>query len=188
MDDNQKEKLLSILSEKRRKHTMGVRTTGRKLAEIYGADKEQVDIACIIHDLYRGKEIEELDRMIDELGIDEKYKGNANLSHGKIAAEVAKRDIGITDTEIINAVAYHTTGRADMSLVEKIVFISDAIEPGRDYPGVEELRHIAPKNIDKACFMSLSGTVAFLKKQGVADIDEDTIKAVNSLVERGKSL
>ena len=140
ISDIQKEKIMNALTEKRRIHTRGVRETGKKLSKIYGADAEKVDIACVFHDLYRGKNILELDKLVDEFAIDVKYKGNANLSHGKIAAKAAERDFGIKDREILDAISYHTTGRANMGLVEKIVFLSDAIEPGRDYPGSMVLR------------------------------------------------
>ena len=186
ISDIQKEKIMNALTEKRRIHTRGVRETGKKLSKIYGADAEKVDIACVFHDLYRGKNILELDKLVDEFAIDVKYKGNANLSHGKIAAKAAERDFGIKDREILDAISYHTTGRADMGLVEKIVFLSDAIEPGRDYPGVSKLRSKALVDLDEACLMSLEGTIKLLKEQGIENIDEDTVKARNSLIEKGK--
>ena len=70
--------------------------------------------------------------------------------HGKIAAEVMKRDWGIKDEDVINAVKNHTTGRQGMSLLEKIIFVADAIEPSRDYPGVDKLRELAFKDLDSA--------------------------------------
>ena len=105
ISDIQKEKIMNALTEKRRIHTRGVRETGKKLSKIYGADAEKVDIACVFHDLYRGKNILELDKLVDEFAIDVKYKGNANLSHGKIAAKAAERDFGIKDREILDAIS-----------------------------------------------------------------------------------
>lgn len=189
LSEEKKKEIMGMLTDKRRIHTEGVRLTAQKLAEIYGADKEKTDVACVLHDLYRGKKIEELNQLVDELRLDKKYINNANLSHGKIAAVIARRDFGITDREIIDAISYHTTGRPNMSLVEKIVFIADAIEPGRNYPGVEEMRKIAEKDLDKACFMSLDGTIKFLQSNAgmkLEDIDEDTVNARDTLMERSR--
>lgn len=171
------------MSEKRRVHTEGVMAEAKRLAAIYGTDEEKAWIAAKCHDFFRGKEIDNLNTLVKKYGLPDKYLDNANLAHGKLAAEFLKRELGITDREIIDAVSYHTTGRSGMSLLEKIVFIADAIEPGRDYPGVDEIRRIVDKDIDKACLMSLEGTIKHLKDAGVPDdaIDRDTIEAAEFL-------
>ena len=87
-----------------------------------------------------------------------------------------ERDFGIRDRDIINAVSYHTTGRAGMSLLEKVIFIADAIEPGRDYPGVDDLRRLAYVDLDKACLLSLTRTAEFVREQGIY-LDDDTLAA-----------
>ncbi|MBQ9180393.1 MAG: bis(5'-nucleosyl)-tetraphosphatase (symmetrical) YqeK [Firmicutes bacterium] len=183
MYEKLKNEILAKLTEKRLVHTEGVRRTAAGLCEIYGEDKEKVDLAVCFHDLYRGKQAEELDRLIEKYGVPERYKGNANLAHGKLAAAAMEQDYGLTDEDVLNAVSFHTTGRAAMSTMEKIVFLADAIEPGRDYPGVDALRKMAEESLDKACLMSLEGTIKFLEEQGVADIDTDTIEARDYLLE-----
>lgn len=199
--DSFKEMILSQLSEKRYVHTMGVRETAAELCRIYGGQLDKVgvsektggekkagaledmdlagkaDLAVCLHDLYRGRSVSELDELIEKYGIPDRYKGNANLAHGKIAAAAMKEEYCIADEDMINAVSYHTTGRAGMSLLEKIVFLSDAIEPGRDYPLVDKLREMSKIDLDKACLMSLEGTIKFLQAQGQTDIDQDTITA-----------
>ena len=187
MTDNDeiiKQRALKMLSEKRLVHTEGVRKTARELCEIYGADAGKADLAVCCHDIFRGRQSDELDELIDKYGIPERYKGNANLSHGKIAAAVMEKEFGIKDRQIIDAVSYHTTGRAGMSLLEKIVFLADAIEPGRDYPLVGRLRELSVTDLDRACLESLEGTVSFLKQQGVRDIDRDTLMARDWLAEK----
>ena len=185
MDESKKEELLEALTEKRRRHTLGVLKEARAMAERFGADPEKAETAVICHDLFRGKDDETLNSLIDELGIDEKYKNNANLSHSKIAAKIMERDLGIEDEDIINAVSYHTTGREGMTDLEKIVFLADAIEEGRDYPGVEDIRKRAETDLDGACLMSLEGTIGFLEAQGNTDIDKDTIEARDWLKMKG---
>ena len=173
------EECFSGMSEKRRTHTEGVIAEAKRLAAIYGADVEKAEIAARCHDFFRGREISELNALIEEYGLPDRYLGNANLAHGKLAAEFLRKELGVDDREIIEAVSYHTTGRRDMSLLEKIVFIADAIEPGRDYPGVDEIRNTVDKDIDKACLISLEGTIKHLRDAGVPEeeIDRDTINA-----------
>ena len=93
-----------------------------------------------------------------------------------------ERDYGITDRDIINAVSYHTTGRAGMSLLEKIIYIADAIEPGRNYPGVEDVRVLAWQDLDRACLLSLERTIDFVRGQGNF-LDSDTLEARDYLLE-----
>ena len=108
---------------------------------------------------------------------------NANLSHSKVAAEIMKRDYGIEDEDMINAVSFHTTGRAGMSRLEKIIFLADAIEPGRNYPSVEETRRLAYIDLDKACISSLERTVEYIRGKGEY-LDPDTVNALNYLKEK----
>lgn len=163
-------------SEKRRVHTYGVRDTAIKLAEKYGCDKEKAEIAALLHDMYRGVAVSVLNYHVKHLGLDRRYIDNPNLSHGKIAAEMIKKDFNIDDEDIINAVSFHTTGRSHMSLLEKIIYIADAVEPGRDYPGVKELREILEKDLDMACLASLDKTINYVLSEGNF-LDKDTIDA-----------
>jgi len=100
-----------------------------KLAEKYGEDPSKAETAALFHDMYRGVSVDVLNYYVKHLGLDEKYINNANLAHGKIAAIIMERDYHITDPDIIHAVSFHTTGRAGMSKLEKIIYIADAIEP-----------------------------------------------------------
>ena len=170
------------LTEKRRRHTFGVRDTALMLSERYGGDPSKAEIAALAHDMYRGLRGEELDRTVMELGLDSKYLGLPNLAHSKIAAEMLKRKYGIDDEEILNAVSFHTTGREGMGKLEKIIFLADAIEPGRDYPGVEKVREAAMISLEEGCLCSMEGTIGHVLSQG-AYLDEDTIKAADFLKE-----
>lgn len=164
------------LSEKRRIHTEGVRKTAIELAKLYGADEKKAEAAALFHDMYRGLSAEILNGYVKQLGLDDKYLNNCNLVHGKIAAVAMRDDFDIQDPDILNAVSYHTTGRPGMSKLEKIIYIADAIEPNRDYPGVEQLRKAAFQDLDKACLMSLSNTIDFVTSKGNF-LDEETILA-----------
>lgn len=169
------------LSEKRRRHIWGMRDTAVKLAAHYGEDPEKVQAAALFHDLFRELPQEEMNRYVEELGLDKKYLNNRNLAHSKVAAVLMKRDYGIHDPDVLQAVSYHTTGRAGMSQLEKIIYLADAIEPGRNYPGVEELRSLAFTDLDQACLLSLSRTIDYLGSQKI-HVDEDTLKAKEYLM------
>lgn len=95
------------------------------------------------------------------------------------------RDFGITDKDILNAVNYHTTGRKGMSLLEKIIYIADLIEPGRNYTGVEDIREMALKDLDKALLASLEQSISFVREKGY-DLDNDTVEAKNDIIKKIK--
>ena len=167
----------SHLSDKRWNHTVNVVSEAEKLCQMYGGDMEKCVTAAIFHDVVKELPTEELNALVRKFGFDEKYIDSPNLSHGKIAAALLKHEWGIDDEDIINAVSYHTTGRAGMSKTEKIVFIADAIEPTRVYNGVEAIRKATYEDLDRGCLKSLTDTVEHLKEKGVSYIDEDTLRA-----------
>lgn len=174
------------MTEKRRIHTYAVAEEAVKLARRYGEDVEKAELAALFHDFYRGVPVSEVNRYIDEFGLGREYYNNCNLAHGKIAAFIMERDYHIHDKDIINAVSYHTTGRAGMSLLEKIIYLADAIEPNRDYNGVDKLRELAMKDLDLACLQSLEGTIHYVTSRGMY-LDEDTLRARDSLLKQRKS-
>ena len=168
-------------SEKRKIHTEGVRQTAMKLAEKFGEGNlelvEKAELAALYHDMYRGVPVDVLNYYVKHLDLDEKrYKDNANLAHGKIAAIVIQRDFDEKDQDIINAVSYHTTGRPEMSLLEKIIYIADAVEPNRSYPGVQNLRQILEDDLDRAVLQSLTNTINYVRSEKKF-LDEDTVLA-----------
>ena len=174
------------MSDKRKTHTEGVRSTAIELAEKYGADVEKAELCSLFHDMYRGVPEEDMNNYVRELGLGDRYLNNRNLAHGKVAAIAMKRDFGVQDEDMLNAVSYHTTGRAGMSTLEKVIYLADAIEPNRDYPSVDELRRLAKEDLDKACLACLEHTIEYVKQQG-AFLDEDTLEATKYL-RKGKEM
>ena len=170
--DHDKEKY----SIKRKEHTEEVRKLAVALAKRYGADKEKAEKAAVFHDMFRGKGKDILDIYVREMGLPERYIQNPDLSHSKIAAIVMEKELGIRDEDILNAVKYHTTGRADMSKLERVIFLADSIEPGRDYPGVEKIRELSNEDLDAACLVVIENTIGYLHRQNI-NIDPDTEKA-----------
>ncbi len=169
--ETMREKLQSALSVKRYIHTMGVAEEAIKLAEIYGTQKDQqkAQAAGLLHDCAKDYPEEMRLRFCREykVKLDDVMERQTDLIHPFLGAEVARREYLVTDGEILDAIRYHTTGRADMSLLEKIIFIADYIEPNREkFEGLEEARRLAYLDLDMAMRYILEETIAFVKQRG----------------------
>lgn len=175
--------LKTSMSGKRYQHTLGVAGTAKKLAEIHGADRDKAETAALLHDAARDFNHEYILQMCQKYNItaDEVEKAVPNLLHAKIGAYMAGDIYGIKDSEVLDAIRFHTTGRKNMSILEKIIFIADMIEPGRDFPGVEDLRELAFKNLDKAVITGLDSTLRYVIERGLL-IHTDSIEARNHLL------
>lgn len=165
------EKLQSALSVKRYIHTMGVSEEAVRLAEIFGtqAEQQKAKVAGLLHDCAKDYPKELRERFCKEykVKLDDIMKQQTDLIHPFLGAEVAKREYKVKDEEVLNAIRYHTTGRANMSTLEKIVFIADYIEPNREkFDGLEEARRLAYLDLDMAMKFILEETIAFVKERG----------------------
>lgn len=163
------EKLRKKQNEKRFRHTIGVQYTSVCLAMCYGADLEKASMAGLLHDCAKHISNEELLRRCrkHELAVTEAEEQNPFLLHAKYGAWLAKHKYGIGDSEILDAITYHTTGRPAMTLLEKIVFTADYIEPSRNQaPNLDELRRLAFRNLDEAVWRISEQTLDYLKSGG----------------------
>ena len=170
------------MTEKRKIHTYAVVEEARKLSQRYGEDMEKAELAALFHDFFRGVSEKALNGYVRQLGLDSSYLNNCNLAHSKIAAFLMEHEYNITDQDMINAVSYHTTGRANMSRLEKIIYLADAIEPNRNYPGVEKVRELAFQDLDKACLLSLEHSIDYVNCRGLY-LDQDTMLARDCIKE-----
>ena len=162
-------RLQSTLSIERYIHTMGVVKAADKLAQRYGCDRQKARMAALLHDCAKDFPPDMKRRFCKEyhVDVDEIMLETIDLTHAFLGAEVAKRDYGVEDEEILNAIKYHTTGKPDMTLLEKIVFIADYIEEGRKkFDTLEESRRLAFENIDKAMAFILKHTIEYVKHRG----------------------
>ncbi|MDD2355549.1 MAG: bis(5'-nucleosyl)-tetraphosphatase (symmetrical) YqeK [Lachnospiraceae bacterium] len=161
------------LNYKRFIHTMGVAYTATALAMRYGADVDKAEMAGLLHDCAKCKSIDSMQSICRKAGasVSNAEKNNPALLHSKAGAILARTDYEIEDNEILSAIMWHTTGKPDMSLLDKIVFISDYIEPTRcTAPRLPEMREAAFRDIDEALIMILEDTLSYLKSTG-CDID-----------------
>ncbi len=161
-------KLHYMLSPKRFEHTQGVANESRKLAEIYGVDVNKAYLAGLLHDCAKDYSGKDKLRMCEKLGVelDSIMINQSDLTHSFLGAVLAKDMFGIDDEDILNAIRYHTTGRAGMSTLEKIVYLADFFEPSRTYfDGMNEIKELAYKDLDKAVAFSLEHTINYNKKK-----------------------
>lgn len=178
-----KSKLKLNISPERYKHSENVMLVAIKLAQEYGIDENKAAIAGILHDCARGKSEQELYELCDRFNIllDEITKRQPILLHGHVGEFIAKSDYGIEDKEILSAIKYHTTGKENMSMLDKIILIADYIEPRRAFLGVEEIRELAFRDIDSSIIKAFDTTINYIIKMG-GIIHPDTIKARNCLL------
>jgi len=157
-------RLKAILSSKRYQHSLGVRDTAVKLAQLYGVDLGKASLAGLVHDWAKDLTDELLLKKAEQFGIlvDNICLVCPNLLHGPVGAELISRELGIQDQEIREAVAQHTMGSEKMSTLAKIIFVADYIEPNRNYPGIDRLRKIAFKKLDLAVLMAAEQTIKYL--------------------------
>ncbi|MDD3706371.1 MAG: bis(5'-nucleosyl)-tetraphosphatase (symmetrical) YqeK [Clostridiaceae bacterium] len=158
------EYLDNSISSKRYVHSINVSKTAKKLAELYEADSAKAEIAGLVHDCARDLEKSLQLKYLKEEGIeaDELTMNIKELLHGPAAVHICKSVFAIEDEEILSAVRYHTTGKENMSLLEKIIYLSDFIEPERSFPGVEELRSIALKSLDEALLGAFNSSISYI--------------------------
>lgn len=163
---------------RRYEHTLGVEFTSAALAMRYGASVKSARTAGLLHDCAKclsDKERVSLCKKYD-IPMTELEKANPFLLHAKVGACLAKERYGVTDPDILNAILNHTTGRPGMSLLEKIVFIADYMEPGRNHaPNLEEIRKMAFMDLDQTLLKILEDTLEYLDS-GNGDVDPMTRK------------
>ncbi len=179
--DKLRKKVEEKLSAKRFKHVLRVEEMCVILAERNGADIEKARIAALLHDYMKETNIEVLKEMCKDVPEIKGYETLLEILHGFAGAMTAEKEFGIKDTDILNAIKYHTIGREKMSLLEKIVYIGDAVEIGRNYPYVDEIREETLKDLDSGIIMEVNRKIEYLKEKG-GIIHIDTIKMRDDLI------
>lgn len=175
-------KVKASMSEKRFKHVLGVEESALKLAALYGADSEKASIAALSHDYAKERSDQDMRELICNQGFDVALLAYGNqIWHGILGAYLVQKELGIEDQEILQAIRLHTTGAKEMSLLDKVIYVADYIEPGRAFPGVEEAREIAWRNLDEAVAYETKQTLCHLLKQEVK-IYPKTIETYNQWV------
>lgn len=173
-----RKKIEKVQDAKRYEHTLGVAFTAAALAMRFGAPIQDAQTAGLLHDCAKCLSDEKRLALCEkhDIPITEVERRNPFLLHAKIGAFLARRKYGVRDEDVLNAVQYHTTGREGMSLLEKIIFVADYIEPGRKQaPNLDEIRRLSFEDLDAALLKILEDTMDYLKNAG-GEVDSMTEK------------
>ena len=179
--------LKTRLTPQRLYHSICVAEQAKHLAEKFGGDSEKAYTAGLIHDIMRYEPVDKMLELIENDGqnLTESEK-NVTVTLHAIAGEVyLRKELNVTDKDILSAVRWHTTGKEDMSLLEKIIYVADLTSEDREYPDILEVRAMAEESLEKTCLRGLSFTIEDNARK-CRPIHIDTVKAYNYLAERIK--
>ena len=175
--------LLENVGLERTQHILSVEAKTIELCKIYRVDLIKGRTAALYHDFAKGFTLEQSLEILDQYGydVDQLEASSTDLMHSKVAGILAQHIYDVDDPAVIEAIMYHTTGKANMCLLSKIIFIADTIEDTRDYPSADKYREAANFNINDALLKILNGQIMYLVKKG-NKIHPDTIQARNYLL------
>ncbi|AWP28942.1 bis(5'-nucleosyl)-tetraphosphatase (symmetrical) YqeK [Paenibacillus sp. Cedars] len=183
-----REKLIDAISSqmpaKRWEHTQGVMETAVILAGRFGADPVKAELAAILHDVAKYWPVQRLHQMmVDHKLSEELLHYDKQLWHAEVGAFVAQQEYGVTDAQVLDAIRYHTSGRIGMTLLDKVVCLADYMEPGRDFPGVNNIRELANHSLEEALAAGFDSTIGHLlsRRQIIYPL---TVLARNDLIKQ----
>lgn len=181
-----KEATRKQMPDKRWQHTLGVVKTAIELAERFGGDPEKAELAALLHDYSKAWPISRMEEIIrTEQLPQELLHYDKELWHAHVGAWAVQNEHQIHDEEVLDAIRYHTSGRADMTLLDKIVCLADYIEPGRDFPDVNKIRDLAQHSLEEALTAGFDSTIKLLVDLG-KPIFPLTVTARNDLIRQLK--
>ncbi|MBQ7455971.1 MAG: bis(5'-nucleosyl)-tetraphosphatase (symmetrical) YqeK [Clostridia bacterium] len=172
------------MQDRRLQHTLGVRETAVRLAELHGARMQAASEAAMLHDIAKPLTLAQMQALAERygLGLSQEVMADVNLLHGPVGAAIARRELGVTDEEVLSAIACHTTGKPGMSVLEEVIFLADAIEPNRrPYPGLDTLRALAGRDLDAAVLHAMQRTREYVLSQG-RHFSPQTERAMQALI------
>lgn len=184
-----RERLQNKLTKKRFEHSLGVEYVSGCLAIVHGADVEKALIAGLLHDCAKCLSAEEKISRCKKHGlpISSVELENPELLHAKLGAFYAREKYGIKDEEILSAIEFHTTGKPAMTIMEKLVFVADYIEPNRKVlPEIAEIRKEAFTDIDRSIVHILRNTLSYLDSGECGSTDEMSVQTYNYYMNRIK--
>ncbi|NLY44868.1 MAG: HD domain-containing protein [Tissierella sp.] len=183
MDKKILDSLLIDTGQDRVDHTLRVVEESKKLAYVHSVDIDKATQAAFLHDCAKFKDGKNLLKMAVDFDIilSDIMRASLDLIHAPLGAKIAEHKYNIKDSDILNAIKYHTTGRKDMTKLEKIIYIADYIEPYRKFHGVKEVRQLAYVDLDKSLLLAMNQTIIFLIEKNRL-ISPDTIEARNQFI------
>lgn len=181
------DEIKEMLSSDRFEHTLGVEAEAVALAKKHNENVERASLAALLHDCGRALTKTELRNAARRAKlVDPILYLQPHLLHAPIGAQIARERFGVDDGEILNAIARHTLGSADMSMLDRIIYLADAIEPAREWPDVEAIRALSDADLDAALRWALDDSIRFVLEKGWL-LHPSTIEARNSLIRPEKT-
>lgn len=176
-----REKAYSMLKPNRVPHVRGCEEEAVRLAERWGADTDSAREAAILHDITKKEDVARQLILCEEYGIitDAEEKGSSALMHALTASKIAEKVFGCSP-DVCSAIKWHTTGRENMTLLDKIIYLADYIEPTRDFPGVQLIRATSYEDIDRALLLGYEMSLADMKERGITPHPR-TVRAMESV-------
>lgn len=176
--DKMEYKLKKALDHQRFEHTLGVEKTAREMARIFSVDEEQAALAGLLHDCAKCMPLEKMLKAAKNETVDAVMRESKALMHAVAGRCVARDVYNVEDEAVLDAIRWHTTGRADMTALDKIIYLADMIEPNRKpYPGLEPLRALCMKDLDEAMHTALQMSLRHVEEQGKT-LHPDTMAAL----------
>ncbi|HFI0384770.1 TPA: bis(5'-nucleosyl)-tetraphosphatase (symmetrical) YqeK [Streptococcus suis] len=176
------EKIRVAMKPARFQHVLGVEQAALALADRYGCDPKKASLAALLHDYAKEVEDQVFLDLIAKYNLDKDLLNwDNNIWHGVVGAYKIAEDFGLKDEEIFQAIQRHTIGAGQMTLLDKVLYVADYIEPNRDFPGVDEARRIARESLDKAVAYETAQTISYLAKKGIP-IYPQTLETYNGYV------
>lgn len=171
-------KLKKALDEQRYMHTLGVEATAREMARRFGEDEEKAALAGLLHDCAKCLPLSQMVKAAKGEKLDSMMKESKALMHSVAGMHLAEAVYGVTDPQVLSAIRWHTTGHANMTKLEKIIYLADMIEPNRKpYPGLDELRKLCMTDLDEAMHTALRMTLEHVREQE-KPLHPDTLAAL----------
>lgn len=188
MDAMKREKMLyklkKSLDSQRYKHTLGVEETARQMARQFGEDEDKASLAGLLHDCAKCMTLTQMLKSAKGMDIDPVMKDSKALMHALAGMCVAECVYNVEDPDVLGAIRWHTTGRAQMTTLEKIIYLADMIEPNRKpYPGLETIRALCMQDLDEAMHTALKMSLAHVESQGKT-LHPDTLAALDAYEHR----
>lgn len=185
------EKLRLTQKERRFNHTLGVAAEAERLAPLFGVDIKKARLTALLHDCAKNldeKTGQDFNTICEKYGVvlDEYAKVEKALVHAFLGAAVARVDYGVEDSEILDAIYYHTTARANMTPLEKLIYIADMTEAGRTIEQADEIRKLVEQDTDEALAYAIGCSIKHVIRKGTL-IHPDSVSARNYIIEHRRA-
>lgn len=176
------EVLAGVMQPSRLQHVLGVEQAAIELAARYGCDQSRASLAALLHDYAKEMPDQVFLDLIEAYDLDRGLLAwDNNIWHGMVGAYRISEDFGLKDQAILQAIQRHTVGAADMTLLDKVLYVADYIEPNRNFPGVEEARRLAEQSLDQAVAYETAQTLAYLAQKRLP-IHPQTLATYNAYI------